>query len=61
MGAYLFKMEALEKYSLCIVCDSKYITYEKYLNDDKICPKCRKKDPVTMFDQTEDKKRIVNG
>lgn len=48
-------MQPLRNYKLCIICDTKYITHIKYKNCDKICPRCRKRNPVTVIDQRGNK------
>lgn len=46
-------MQNLDAYKTCIICDCKYITYEKYKNDDKLCSKCKKLNPLKMMNQNE--------
>ena len=46
-------MDKLENYKICVICDTKYITYKKYKDCDKICPRCRKYKPLEVINQNE--------
>ena len=48
-------MDDINKYKHCIKCGCSFLTYEKYEDDDKLCPKCRKNNPITVINQKGNK------